>query len=88
MQRDDADVALGAIWLNDVVYEHPVDDPLFSAHSNWTYNPGGGYPSRPLYRSDNAAEVIGCAEQVTATLFPITRTSTNCKVVSILYSAA
>jgi hypothetical protein len=70
MQRDDADVALGAIWLNDVVYEHPVNDPLFSAHSNWTYNPGGGYPSRPLYRSDNAAGVIGCAEQVTDTLFP------------------
>ncbi|KAH7087776.1 hypothetical protein FB567DRAFT_353579 [Paraphoma chrysanthemicola] len=63
MRRSDADVSLMAIWLNDVVYEKPVNDPLFSAHQEWIYLPGGGYAGVPLYRSDNAAGVIGCAEQ-------------------------
>ncbi|KAH8733180.1 hypothetical protein GQ44DRAFT_754658 [Phaeosphaeriaceae sp. PMI808] len=29
MRRDDADVKLAAIWLNNVVYTTPVNDPLF-----------------------------------------------------------
>ncbi|KAF1915506.1 hypothetical protein BDU57DRAFT_452145, partial [Ampelomyces quisqualis] len=64
MQRDDADVSLAAVWLNDVNYETPVDDPLFSAHRPWIYTPGGGYPNQTLYKSDHGAGVVGCAQQV------------------------
>ena len=64
MQRNDADVTLGAIWLNDVLYEKPVNDPVFFAHKEWTYLPGGGYAGVTFYRPDHEAGVIGCAEQV------------------------
>ncbi|KAH7386872.1 hypothetical protein DE146DRAFT_185138 [Phaeosphaeria sp. MPI-PUGE-AT-0046c] len=63
MQRDDADVALAAIWLNDVTYEKPVEDPLFSAHKEYIYTPGGGYPNETKFKSDYAAGVVGCAQQ-------------------------
>ncbi|KAF2823685.1 hypothetical protein CC86DRAFT_468717 [Ophiobolus disseminans] len=63
MHRIDADVDLGVIWLNSVMYEKPVNDPLFSAHKNWTYLPGGGYAGEPRYLSDNAAGVIACSTQ-------------------------
>jgi hypothetical protein len=64
MQRKDADVALMAIWLNVLKYETPVNDPLFSAHKESPYIPGGGWPNQTLYMSDNVAGVIGCTEQV------------------------
>jgi hypothetical protein len=64
MQRHDADVALAAIWLNRVTYETPVDDPLFSAHKSLNFTPGGGAADILQYRSDNAAGVIGCTQQV------------------------
>lgn len=64
MRRTDADIALAAVWLNDVTYEKPVDDPLFSAHKVWIYTPGGGYPNETKYKSDFAAGVVGCAQQV------------------------
>lgn len=64
MQRPDADIALAAVWLNDMIYEKPVDDPLFSAHREWIYTPGGGYPNETKYKSDHVAGVIGCAQQV------------------------
>ncbi|KAF2024892.1 hypothetical protein EK21DRAFT_20904, partial [Setomelanomma holmii] len=68
MQRTDADVALAAIWLNFIMYEKPVNDPLFSAHKKWIYQPGGGYPDEIRYQSDNAAGVVGCTEQVSSPL--------------------
>jgi hypothetical protein len=64
MQRDDADVAVIAVWMNNVSYEDPVDDPLFTAHRPQTYIVGGGYPDYTKYYSDYHAGVIGCAQQV------------------------
>jgi hypothetical protein len=64
MRRNDTDISLAAVWLNDVVYEAPVNDPLFSAHKPWIYTPGGGYPNQTQYKSDNRAGVVGCAQQV------------------------
>jgi hypothetical protein len=64
MERRDADLGLAAIWLNDVIYETPVDDPLFSAHREWNFTPGGGHADIIEYKSDNAAGVIGCTQQV------------------------
>lgn len=64
MRRTDADLGLAAVWLNDVTYERVVDDPLFSAHKEDIYTPGGGYPNETKYKSDHAAGVIGCAQQV------------------------
>jgi hypothetical protein len=64
MQRSDADVSLSAIWLNDIDYEKPVHDPLFSATRVRMYVSGGGYDDVPHYYSDNVAGVIGCTEQV------------------------
>ncbi|KAF1947008.1 hypothetical protein EJ02DRAFT_449990 [Clathrospora elynae] len=63
MRREDADVALMAVWLNTISYYEPVDDPLFSAHQETIYVSGGGYPNDTLYESDNVAGVVGCAEQ-------------------------
>lgn len=68
MHRNDADVGLAVIWLNDVIYETPVNDPLFSAHKEWIWQPGGGYAGIPQYHSDNAAGVIACARQVQSSL--------------------
>jgi hypothetical protein len=64
MHRTDADVGLAVIWLNGVHYDTPVNDPLFSAHIAWTWQPGGGYADVTKYKSDNAAGVVACAQQV------------------------
>lgn len=64
MQRGDADISLIAVWLNNVKFEQPVDDPLFAAHHPKTYIVGGGYPNYTRYKTDFAAGVIGCAQQV------------------------
>lgn len=64
MQRDDADVAVIAIWLNDVSYQQTVNDPLFAAHRAYNYVLGGGYPNLTRYKSDFRAGAIGCAVQV------------------------
>jgi hypothetical protein len=64
MQRSDADVGMAAVWLNDVTYETPVNDPLFSAHREWGYTPGGGVGNITEYKSDYVAGVIGCSQQV------------------------
>lgn len=63
MERSDADVSLSVIWLNDIEYEKPVHDPLFLATTAKKYVAGGGYDDVTHYHSDNAAGVIGCAEQ-------------------------
>ncbi|KAF2680250.1 hypothetical protein K458DRAFT_312414 [Lentithecium fluviatile CBS 122367] len=65
MQRDDADVAIIAVWLNDVSYEQPVEDPLFTAHRSFTYIVGGGYPNYTRFDPDFYAGAIGCAVQLT-----------------------
>lgn len=64
MQRTDSDLALLAVWFNRVLYETPVEDPLFSAHKPIPYVVGGGHPDGSLYVSDNIAGVVGCAVQV------------------------
>lgn len=60
MRRDDADVGLAVIWMNDVIYETPVDDPLYAAHREWVWTPGGGFANITQYKADNAAGVVGC----------------------------
>jgi hypothetical protein len=62
MNRTDADVALAFVALNSVLYHRPVNDPLFSAHRNVTYNLGP--IARTEYKSDHIAGALGCAVQV------------------------
>ncbi|KAF1957462.1 hypothetical protein CC80DRAFT_470752 [Byssothecium circinans] len=64
MKRNDVDVGLIAVWLNDVWYEAPVADPLFSAHREVVWVVGGGNANLTQFRGDHAAGVIGCAQQV------------------------
>ena len=63
MNRTDADVALIPVWANAVVYDRPVEDPLFAAHRLEMRQTGTG-KDKALYWSDHYAGVIGCALQV------------------------
>ncbi|KAF2638963.1 hypothetical protein P280DRAFT_67807 [Massarina eburnea CBS 473.64] len=63
MQRDDADVSLIGLWSNNVQYEIPVNDPLFTAHQYYKVSPGGGMADHTRYKADYPAGVIGCAQQ-------------------------
>ncbi|KAF2733975.1 hypothetical protein EJ04DRAFT_577282 [Polyplosphaeria fusca] len=61
MQRPDADIALIAIGLDNVMYwEEPVDDPLFAAHKKLDFRSQGNYT---YYVSDQYVGVMGCAMQ-------------------------
>lgn len=61
MNRTDADVALNVLWLNNVQYSKPVDDPLFSAHNPREYTSGG--VNFTSYQADTPGAVIGCTNQ-------------------------
>lgn len=63
MNRTDADVNLIAVWSNAIVYENPVNDPLFAAHRLEMRAQSSG-TDKALYWADHYAGVIGCAEQV------------------------
>jgi hypothetical protein len=65
LNRTDADVTLIFIAPNSVVYETPVDDPVFSAHStnsSIVISVLEGQ-STVFYESDYYLGIIGCAEQ-------------------------
>ncbi|KAF1974543.1 hypothetical protein BU23DRAFT_636137 [Bimuria novae-zelandiae CBS 107.79] len=62
MSRTDADVALIVVWPNAVVYENPVEDPLFAAHRIEMRQQASG-KDKALYWSDHKAGVVGCAIQ-------------------------
>jgi hypothetical protein len=55
-------VLLIYIDSSGVLYEEPVDDPIFSAHSVPQYDSRIKDPPK-YYESDYSASVIGCAEQ-------------------------
>ncbi|KAH7128142.1 hypothetical protein B0J11DRAFT_430867 [Dendryphion nanum] len=58
MNRTDADVLMNIIFLNNVGYLNPIDDPVFSAHrSRETL-------TAPSYKPDFIAGIIGCTDQV------------------------
>lgn len=63
MNRTDADVALVSVWSNAVVYEKPVEDPLFAAHRAEERQQSSG-KNKTLYWADHYAGVVGCAQQV------------------------
>lgn len=62
MNRTDADLALAAIAFNNVKYDNPVDDPVFSAHKQQSYTYRG--KAMKSYRPDAHVGIIGCMEQV------------------------
>lgn len=64
MNRTDADVGIIVLWMNNVQYTEPVDDPMFSAHELRTYTSGG--ENVTMYGADKPAGVFGCAIQVHA----------------------
>ncbi|KAL5380203.1 hypothetical protein DPSP01_008004 [Paraphaeosphaeria sporulosa] len=63
MNRSDADVALISVWSNAVVYEKPVEDPLFAAHRVEERQQSSG-KNKTLYWSDHYAGLVGCAQQI------------------------
>jgi len=64
LNRTDADVHLIIVSANSMVYEQPVDDPLFSAHllSDYSY-PGSDGQDVVFYEADFYARAIACADQ-------------------------
>lgn len=60
MSREDADVTLFFLQGNRILLTEPSDDPLFSAHRVVGPN---AMNDKALYRFDNPAGVLGCAEQ-------------------------
>ncbi|KAJ4302760.1 hypothetical protein N0V90_001651 [Kalmusia sp. IMI 367209] len=62
MHRNDADIVLIPVWPNAVVYEKPVDDPLFTAH-RVEMRPQASGKDKALYWSDFPVGVVGCALQ-------------------------
>jgi hypothetical protein len=64
LNRTDADVHLIVVAANSMVYEEPVDDPLFSAHlvSDVTY-PGSDGQDVVFYEADSYARAVACADQ-------------------------
>ena len=50
-----------AVYMGQVAYDTPVDDPLFSAHKSSNVNiEEGGY----VYYPDEPGRVVGCKVQV------------------------
>ncbi|KAL1608326.1 hypothetical protein SLS60_003267 [Paraconiothyrium brasiliense] len=62
MNRTDADVAIIAVFTNAIVYEKPVEDPLFAAHRVEMRKQSNG-KDKARYWSDHYAGVVGCAQQ-------------------------
>jgi hypothetical protein len=64
LNRTDADVHLIIVSANSMVYEQPVDDPLFSAHLLSDYSlPVSDGPDMAFYEADSYARTIACADQ-------------------------
>lgn len=69
LARQDADVALIALWSNNVLYAKPVNDPLFAAHANASFvNYGATFEQ---FRPDHPGRTLGCAQQVLPSFPPL-----------------
>lgn len=64
MNRTDADIGINVVWMNNVQYAKPVDDPMFGAHERREYTSGG--ENLTVYGADKPAAVLGCTIQVRA----------------------
>ena len=58
LKRTDADVTLLMLSQNSIYYSAPVDDPWMMAHDKLVLN------DRTVWISDNAVNLMGCAEQL------------------------
>lgn len=64
LNRTDADITLIFIASNSVMYDTPVDDPVFSAHAISNLNISDSEGQKVvLYEADYYLGVIGCASQ-------------------------
>jgi hypothetical protein len=62
--REDADLVLKMFSKNRVLYENPVNDPIFSAHKRYVVPNERTGMEFPYYLSDFPVAVVGCAQQV------------------------
>ena len=62
MAVNNNDITLIVIYPNGIVYERPVNDPLFSAHKSFLRRTDDG--NLTYYASDYPFLVIGCEAQV------------------------
>jgi hypothetical protein len=58
----DGDIFFKPVMSNSVVYNHPVDDPLYAAHKKITVREGLGNVTR--YMADVPMKAVGCIQQV------------------------
>ncbi|EPE34165.1 hypothetical protein GLAREA_07178 [Glarea lozoyensis ATCC 20868] len=61
MLHQDADVSVFFLAPNSVLYPDPIDDPLFSAHRQFSNNPPSSNDT--YYGSDELVTVVGCIDQ-------------------------
>lgn len=64
MRRNDSDLVLKLVMKNKVAYDSPVDDPVFSAHEEFTTFDQTDGTNVTFYFSDFPGSVIGCTQQV------------------------
>lgn len=62
LQRQDADVVLRLITKDSVLFNNPIDDPMFSAHRKVDTIMNDGI--EPRYLSDFPGAGLACAAQV------------------------
>lgn len=62
LEISNADLTIRLTINGKILYEHPVNDPLFSAHRPINMTVQTGY--RTLYKSDFPGSALACAEQV------------------------
>ena len=67
LQRRDADVGLKIVSTNVVAFQQPVNDPMFSAHRNFTFTLTE-QTNRTIYIADSIASIMGCTMQVSLKL--------------------
>lgn len=68
LMRDDADIVLISKSSNAIRYMHPVNDPLFSAHTIGGYQMEREGGNISYYHTDIPTTVLGCAQQVRSNL--------------------
>lgn len=62
--RDDADIVLIMLCKNRILYQNPVDDPIFSAHKRYVVPNERTGSEFSYYLSDFPVSVVGCTQQV------------------------
>ncbi|KAF2736414.1 hypothetical protein EJ04DRAFT_432960 [Polyplosphaeria fusca] len=71
LQYTDADIALRLTRLNNIKFNKPVDDPMFSAHRAFTFLEITKGVNSTMYHTDSPGSVTGCTEQYQGEVFSL-----------------